>query len=283
MKHIVSFSGGMGSFAEAYYCVQEFGKDNVILLFADTKEEDSDLYRFLEETREFLGCELVKLAYGPSLWELFKIRKFIGTNRVDICSETLKRDLLNGWIYDNYGIIIDKPILNQDGSTKKNTFGEDLTIKVKSLLCEVHLGIDFSEHHRLTRVQKYMSPAIYRSLLVERGLIIAKDFSEQFGIRKPFLYTLNFAHNNCGGFCVKSGLGQFKKLYEELPERYAYHEQQERETIALGAKPFLRMQKNNKKRYLTMEEYRVEFLEVDKAEEFTYDYGGCGCALPMGE
>jgi PP-loop superfamily ATP-utilizing enzyme len=58
MKHIVSFSGGMGSFAEAKSCVDKYGKENVLLLFSDTLMEDEDLYRFLMETVAFLDCEL---------------------------------------------------------------------------------------------------------------------------------------------------------------------------------------------------------------------------------
>jgi len=50
VKHIVSFSGGMGSFAEAKSCVDKFGKENVLLLFSDTLMEDEDLYRFIKET-----------------------------------------------------------------------------------------------------------------------------------------------------------------------------------------------------------------------------------------
>ena len=61
MKHIVSFSGGMGSFAEAKSCIDKFGKENVILVFADTLMEDEDLYRFKDECVAFLGCELVTL------------------------------------------------------------------------------------------------------------------------------------------------------------------------------------------------------------------------------
>jgi len=124
-----------------------------------------------------------------------------------------------------------------------------------------------------------MYPKIYRSTLVEDGRIISKDYSEQFGIKKPYLYSLNFGHNNCGGFCVKAGLGQFKLLYEQLPERYSFHEQQEQEAIAIGGKPFLAKQINNKKRYISMKDYRIEYLEKGKAEQFKFDIGGCGCAI----
>ena len=32
MKHVVNFSGGMGSFAEAKSCVDKFGKENDTML-----------------------------------------------------------------------------------------------------------------------------------------------------------------------------------------------------------------------------------------------------------
>jgi hypothetical protein len=265
--HVVSFSGGMGSFAEAYYCVQEFGKENVVLLFCDTLTEDPDLYRFLDECVKFLDCRFVRLSREKTVWDLFKEQKFIANTRLDLCSRVLKRDLMSKeCLPDNYGITIYK-------------YG----LPLKSLSCEVHVGIDFSEHHRLTSIQKNMYPKTYRSLLVEKGLIVSKDFSEQFLIRRPYLYTLGFSHNNCGSFCVKAGLGQFKMMFEKLPERYTYHEEKEQEVLAIGGLPFLRKTTNGKKRYLSMKEYREEYLEQGKADSDKHDIGGCACALPMGD
>lgn len=279
VKHIISFSGGMGSFAEAKSCVDKYGKENVLLLFADTKTEDEDLYRFLHECHQFLGCELKIISDGRTIWELFHENKFIANSRVDICSRVLKRDLLNKWITKNYGIKVKEQCLDYKGELQCNIYGEPLYKIVKTLSCEVHLGIDFSEHHRLTRVQENMKPKIYRSTLVEEGKIVSKDFSEKFGIKRPFLYTLGFAHNNCGGFCVKSGLGQFKKLFESLPERYKFHEDKEQEVLAIGGLPFLKKTTKGDTRYITMKEYREEYLEPKLADEFQFDLGGCGCAI----
>lgn len=262
LKHIVSFSGGMGSFAEAKSCVDKYGKENVLLLFADTLMEDEDLYRFKNEVVEFLGCELVTLCYGKTPWELFEEQKFVANSRLDVCSRMLKRELLIKWVKDNYG------------------YSPTPEGKLTHINAEIHLGIDFSEHHRLSRVQEVMSPWVYRSTLVEEGRIVPKDFSEQFGIRKPRLYEMGFGHNNCGGFCVKAGLGHYKILYEKLPERYHFHEETEQKLAAIyGTKPFLSKTINKVRSFITLKEYRETYLETGKAEEDKFDVGGCGCAI----
>lgn len=279
-KHIVSFSGGMGSFAEAKSCVDKYGTDNVLLLFADTLMEDVDLYRFMDEVVEFLGCEIVKLCYGQTPWELFRSERFVGNTRIDLCSRILKRDLLNKWLDTNYGKVIDKQVYRSDGTPSMYASGEPLTTKERVLDAEAHLGIDFSEHHRLTRVNERMKPWVYRSTLVEEGRIVNKDFSETFGIERPRLYTLGFSHNNCGGFCVKAGLGHFKNLWEKLPERYLMHEETELKLMEeVGTKPFLRKRTGGTIRYISMRDYRKEYLEKGEAEADTFDIGGCACAL----
>ena len=254
MKHIVSFSGGMGSFAEAKSCVDKFGKENVLLLFADTMMEDEDLYRFLDECVAFLGCELVTLTDGRTPFEIFKDVKFMGNSMVDPCSKLLKREPLNKWF-------------------KKNYQPED---------AHMHLGIDYSEEHRLVGVQKRMKPYIYRSTLVEDGRIIHKDFSEQFGIKRPRLYNWKLGHNNCGGFCIKAGLGHYKALFDASPERYAEFETKEADVYeSLGAVyPFLKKTEAKVLKRLTLKEYREQYLEPNLvSSEDSQEFGGCGCAI----
>lgn len=72
MKHIVMYSGGIGSWAAAKRVIAQQGKENVILLFTDTLIEDEDLYRFLKETSADFGCELVWLKEGRDPWQVFK-------------------------------------------------------------------------------------------------------------------------------------------------------------------------------------------------------------------
>lgn len=282
MKHVVNFSGGMGSFAEAKSCVDKFGKENVTLLFADTLMEDEDLYRFKDECVAFLGCELVTISDGRTPFEVFKDVKFMGNSRIDPCSRVLKRELLNNWIGRNYELIREIPVIDEIGKPKYNEFGEPEIDVVHDIDCEVHLGIDFSEHHRLTRLQERMKPWTYRSTLIEEGRIIPKDYSEQFGIKKPRLYDWKMGHNNCGGFCIKAGLGHYKALFEANPERYKEFEVKEAEVYEhIGTVyPFLKKTEDKVLKRLTLKEYREQYLETGNVtQEEATEYGGCGCAI----
>jgi len=80
---IVMYSGGCLSWAAAMRTIERHGRDNVRLLFTDTRMEDEDLYRFLDESEKQLGVELVRIADGRNPWEVFKDRRMIGNTRHD--------------------------------------------------------------------------------------------------------------------------------------------------------------------------------------------------------
>ena len=184
MIHVISFSGGMGSFAEAEACVSKYGKENVVTLFADTLIEDKDLYRFMKECSAFLGCQHITIAEGRTPFQVFEDVKFMGNSRIDPCSRILKRDYLDKFI------------------TRHWNFDE----------VEIHLGIDITEEHRLARLQPRKLPYIYRSTLVEDGRMILKDYSKQHGIAPPRLYSFGLGHNNCGGMRIKSSRSMMQFL-----------------------------------------------------------------------
>ena len=48
MKCVAHYSGGLSSHLAAHRAIEEYGVDNVTLLFADVKGEDDDLYRFID-------------------------------------------------------------------------------------------------------------------------------------------------------------------------------------------------------------------------------------------
>lgn len=256
MKYVVSYSGGVGSAITAEMVCSTYGEENVILLFADTLIEDIDLYRFNSDIVNLLNCEFIRIADGRTPWEVFEDVKFIGNSRIDPCSKHLKRDLLKRWI--------------------RNHFKPDEV--------EIFVGIDCSEEHRLPRVVQNNVPYKYRSILIEENVFLDQEQKKQWCrdryIKMPRLYELGFSHNNCGGFCVKSGQAQFKNLYKYLPEVYMQNEKEEQRLMANNPnlKPFIKKQIKGVKYYFTMREFREKFLETNQ-EIDEHDWGGCGCAL----
>lgn len=96
------------------------------------------------------------------------------------------------------------------------------------------------------------------------------------GILRPRLYDMGFAHNNCGGFCVKAGQGSFALLLEHLPERYAENERKEQEFREFIGKDvaILRDRKGGVTKPLPLSELRGR---IEKKQHDALDIGGCGC------
>lgn len=252
--HIVMFSGGVCSWAAAKRVVERHGTERVVLLFADTMMEDEDLYRFIEQASANVGVPLTRIADGRTPWEVFEDERMIGSNRFDPCSKHLKRILLDRW-------------------HKKNGDPEKTTL---------HFGLNWDEEHRLERLRERKSPwkvcgYMTEKPLMEKGQMI--EWLKREGIQPPRLYALGFNHNNCGGFCVKSGQAQFALLLRTMPERYRFHEEnEERLRKVLGWRhTILRVTENGKTTGVSLKEFR-ERIEA----QGTFDqneWGGCGCAV----
>lgn len=220
MIRIHSYSGGVGSMMTAVRDAENNGTEDMLLLFTDTLIEDKDLYRFMIESAACLfdlpkPVYLLKLCgaipdvekdmdarrdyltalaadamdYIPQLhwisdsrdpWEVFRDRKWIGNSRVAQCSEELKQKLSRRWVKERY-----KP---------------DEAI--------LYFGIDWTEMHRIGGIEKGWSPYDCWFPMTEQPYLYKSDMLhglKQYGIPAPRLYNMGFAHNNCGGFCVRGG------------------------------------------------------------------------------
>lgn len=253
MEHIVFFSGGVASFCAARRVVGRYGADRTRLLFTDTKIEDEDLYRFLREGAGALGAELVEIADGRTPWEVFRDVRMMGNTRVDPCSRVLKRELARAWVTQQYP---------------------------NPASVELHVGLDWSEGHRLAAIEGNWEPYRVTAPMMEKPLDTRVEMFRQveaLGIEVPRLYKLGASHNNCGGFCIKAGQGQFAWLLRNFPERYGEHEDEEiafREWIGKDV-TILRDRTGGENKRLTLRRHR-ENIESGGTPDM-FDIGGCGC------
>lgn len=261
MKHVVMFSGGIGSWATAKRVAEKYGTDDLYLVFSDVKGnnpsphvgEDPDTYRFIDDAIKNVGGTYVYLNDGRDIWQVFKDRKFLGNSRQANCSTELKQKPARKWIDENCD-------------------PEDTVI---------YVGIDWTETHRVPSIVKNYLPFKAEAPLTEPPYLSKQqmiDWAKSEGLEPPRLYSLGFAHNNCGGGCVRAGQGQFKRLLELMPERYEEWAKREAEVRDFLGKnvSILRKQVNGEKQQLTLEELRNEIAaKTDNTDLF--DMGGCGC------
>ncbi|GAA2470923.1 hypothetical protein [Winogradskya humida] len=99
--HVVQFSGGIGSWAAAMRVAEEHGTDNLILLAADTKAEDPDLWRFVADAGAHFGVEPVIVADGRTPWQVFADQRFVGNSRIAPCSVHLKQKPCRRWLTEH--------------------------------------------------------------------------------------------------------------------------------------------------------------------------------------
>ncbi|WP_144240485.1 hypothetical protein [Paenibacillus sabinae] len=275
------------------------GTDDMVLLFTDTLIEDKDLYRFMIESAAYLfklpkplhlisRCSSIPdvdkdidvrkvylaelaaatTAYIPQLrwisdgrepWEVFRDRRWIGNSRVAQCSEELKQKLSRNWVKDRY-----KP-------------GDAV----------IYFGIDWTEMHRIEGIEKGWSPYECRFPMTEQPYLYKSDMLhglKRYGIKAPRLYNMGFAHNNCGGFCVRGGQGHFINLLQENRELYLYHEAQELEMQEYLGRPdvtILTRTVKGQEESLSLRKLREEWdtgLGLQTRIDLG-DIGGCGCYI----
>ena len=253
VNRVVMLSGGATSYLAAKR-VKAAAKpvDQLWLVFADTGIEDEDLHRFLHDVSLKLDTRITRVADGRTPWDVFRDVRFLGNSRVDPCSRILKRELLRKWLDD--------------------------TLCVENTI--VSLGFDWDEAHRVQRGAKFWAPYTVDAPMAEPPYLSKAQMLSEVsadGIAIPRLYRMGFEHNNCGGFCVKSGQAQFAHLLKVMPERYRQHEAQEEAIRSYLGRDvaIMKDRRGERSRPLTMREFR-ERLE-GSGEYDQLDFGACSC------
>lgn len=290
-RHVVMWSGGITSWATARIVIERHGRENTTLLFADTNAEDEDLHRWNRDASAQLGMDLIRVADPEERdpWQVFEDAGWIGNTRLAQCSHDLKQIPVRMWLLQD--------------ATPANTV--------------LYLGIDWSETHRIPAIAAgYAHPAkkgcVHKQcagLFDEGGnrlpgpgcenllppeLVWRVEFplaqppirrkdqwitaARAAGLKIPRLYDLGFAHNNCGGGCVKGGQAQWVRLLEVFPDRFAKveaFEQRMRDRLGKDVS-ILRDRIGGTTKPLTLAVLRAR-VEAEPDQLDLFDEGGCGC------
>jgi 3'-phosphoadenosine 5'-phosphosulfate sulfotransferase (PAPS reductase)/FAD synthetase len=179
---IVALSGGKASAWCAWWALQHYPAESVVLYFNDTKWEHPDLYRFLADLSTYLGKEITEDSDGRSVEDVFYDKQFIADNRAPFCSRILKAERLQRFYRDKDTIVFG--------------IGQD----------EAHRAIRIVEVYQEHSERKKRRVTVRFPLVAESitGLMIDQWLAST-GIAPPILYSLGFSHNNCSGGCVRAG------------------------------------------------------------------------------
>lgn len=206
---------------------------------------------------------LVWLAEGRDPWEVFRDANYLGNTRVDNCSKTLKRLVLDRWRLEHCDPTTDVFAVGI-GEDERHRFEGG---KGKRGLYARMADMGWSYHAPLLG-NPYSVPSYRYAPL------------DLIGPPQPRLYDKGYKHNNCGGFCVKAGHAHWQNRWHVDPERYAYDaamERKLREYIGTSAATILRDRRNgNRAKPMSLDIFGARFGTGPKIE---YEPGtsGCGC------
>jgi hypothetical protein len=255
VKHVVMWSGGITSWATARHVVAEHGTAGTVLLFADTNAEDEGLYAFNDAASAQLGVPITRVADARERdpMQVFEDNRWIGNTRIAQCSLELKLKPCRDWL-----------IANTDPAVTM-----------------LYVGLDWSEPQRIPGNRAGWAPWSVEYPLTEPPYFDKtrlRSEARAAGLPDPRLYRLGFAHNNCGGACVKGGVGQWARLLEVFPDRYARHEAfEQRMRDKLGKDvSILRDRTGGDTKPLTLAALRQRIEEQPEQLDL-FDEGGCGC------
>jgi hypothetical protein len=202
--------------------------------------------------------ELTWLAEGRDPWEVFRDRRFLGNSRIDPCSKSLKRMVLDAW-------------------REANANPDDDTFVV---------GIGTHESHRYDRLATRMADDGWRYeaplIGTMEGEIGAFVYLSKAGIDRPRLYRKGYIHNNCGGYCIKAGHAHYQNRFLVDRDRYDYDAMMERKLATYIGKPVTMMTDrsgDNIKKPLSLDDFADRMLSDPQMPLIPYEPGtsGCGC------
>lgn len=299
MKHVVFYSSGAGSWGAAKRVIDQYGPDDVVLLFTDTLMEDSDNYRFLVEGAEALintGNDISGVLQRCNNLPPVTSDENMDTRKDELPEIKEKTEELIPnitWIIEGrsvWDVFFDTRFLGNtradpcSRTLKRETAHEHIRENYEPEDTTLYVGIDWTEIHRMDSVWAAWEPFNVDAPLTEKPRHAKWQIMEQIkelGVEPPRLYAEGRGHANCSGACVKQGHGAWTKLLEHRPETFKYWEQKEQEIRVYLEKDvaILRDRRDGTTDPFTLTQLREKVEEEGKDQVDMFDRGGCGCFL----
>lgn len=215
MTYIISLSGGNNSLNCLKYCIDHYGKDNVVAIFADNNFEHSTLHDGLDWMERHFNIKIVKVKSDKynDPFHINKQRSLIWHNAVR-CSEEMKIIPIKNWIKTHFP--------NK----------EDFVLV---------LGYNTSEKTRMDKARKFQLKANEYNLFFpaecEDWIDIPYSYwRDKLGFPIQHVYEKGGRSNNCSGGCFKmSTQGWYILWKNDLNEflKWEEYEQQIHDNICL--------------------------------------------------
>jgi 3'-phosphoadenosine 5'-phosphosulfate sulfotransferase (PAPS reductase)/FAD synthetase len=204
LRWVVSLSSGASSAVAAERTIRNKGAENVDLVFADTLIEDGDNYRFLSELEARWQKQIIRLAEGRTPYQLFTDRRIIPNDQFAPCTATLKIELLVSHVRG----------VQAAGFQPIMVIGYDL--KDARPRKDKPFGRLGSTIRNWTALGAWLEfPLLHKPVELDTLATL-----KSWGIQPPRMYAQGYSHANCGGLCVKQGIGEWRRTLTHYPERF---------------------------------------------------------------
>jgi len=237
------------------------GREDVIARFADTRAEDPDLYRFLDDLERKIDLPIIRLVDGRTIWDVFTKESMFTNPQTGGCLAAWK---------------LKKTMLRNHLATIGAT-PEDTTIMI---------GFDGSEQDRMRRLEKSGAPWKFDYPLTWGKPLFRCDIDDQIrrcGLVPCSMYEKGYRHANCGGACVQAGIAQWAMVLADYPERYAEAERHEATAMAAMSaaerpvQTILRSRVGGKSSNLSLAQLREDIASGVRTDGDDFRVGQCSC------
>lgn len=161
--------------------------------------------------------------------------------------------------------------------------------------CQIVVGLNWDEDERIEKLKrkgrrwKFITPLEHRW----EGVPAAADepigkpqwieYAADRGLPRSLAYIQGLPHDNCGGACVRAGIGHYVLLHKVRPSVFSQWKGAEIRTMAhTGSKwGMLKCRRGGVAKPLTLADLERRITGGDVTELEALELGGCACALPV--